>query len=268
MPEELGTVSLSRYAITGYAASRLILFPLILVIAVSFAGCAGRTWDYVALGDSYPAGYGAQKSYVDYYAEYIQADLGVQVKVHNFSRTGLTTAALLNQVRNDEQIRIALQDAEVITIWIGWNDFTGSLAQYKAETCGGDENLDCISNATRTFDQNIGLILDELLTLADPQNTIIRIADVGIPALFIHDWQQQGQFERLRNPAFEAWRNYLVNAANQRNLTIVPAYHTLNGSDGDELIPGIYQSDGIHFNDKGQRLIADLHREAGYAYAP
>jgi hypothetical protein len=30
----------------------------------------------------------------------------------------------------------------------------------------------------------------------------------------------------------------------------------------------ITQEDGIHVNDEGHRLIARLHREAGYEYAP
>jgi lysophospholipase L1-like esterase len=248
--------------------SRLFLTLSIVLLLPVFAMCTNRTWDYVALGDSYPAGYGAERSYVDYYAEYMEADLGVQVEVHNYARTGLTTAGLLGQLRQDKTLRGRLREAEVITIWIGWNDFSEPLARYNAGRCGGQENLDCLSQAAGTFRENIDAILDEILSLCNPQETLIRIADVGIPPLFLEDWRQHGRFEALHGPGFEAWRNHLVEAAGQRGVTVVQTYRVLNGANGDETLKGIYQSDGIHFNDKGQGLIASLHREAGYEVAP
>jgi len=60
---------------------------------------ANTTWDYVALGDSIPAGYGVKgQSYVIYYAEYIEADLGVKVNVQNWSIPGQTTKQLLTKL--------------------------------------------------------------------------------------------------------------------------------------------------------------------------
>jgi lysophospholipase L1-like esterase len=225
-------------------------------------------WDYVALGDSYPAGYGSERSYVDYYAEYIEADLGVRVEVHNFARTGLTTSGLLSLVRDNGEIRNAIREAEVITLWIGWNDFSDPLMRYYAGTCGGKENLDCLLEASIEFNKNIDKILDEILTLTHPQEKIIQIADVGIPLSFINEWKQQGQFETLKKFCFETWRDYLVESARQRDIRVVYTYQVLNGPEGNGITKGIYQSDGIHFNDKGQRIIADLHREADYEYAP
>ncbi len=234
----------------------------------SSAGCSKRTWDYVALGDSYPAGYGSERSYVDYYADHMEADLGVQVEIQNFARTGLTTSGLLSQVRSDEKLQEAIREAEVITIWIGWNDFSEQLGRYYNGSCGGEQNLDCIIEATKTFNENIDAILDEILTLTNPSETLIRIADTGIPLIFIDTWGQHGWLDTLQKTCFETWRTHLVEAANQRNITVVFTYQILNGPGGDEILKGIYQSDGIHFNDKGQRLIADLHREAGYELAP
>ncbi|MBN1452565.1 MAG: SGNH/GDSL hydrolase family protein [Anaerolineales bacterium] len=227
-----------------------------------------KTWDYVALGDSYPAGYGAVSSYVDYYAEHIEEDLGVQVELHNYAQTGLTSSELLSQVRSDKELREALRNAEVITIWIGWNDFRESLAQFYVGTCGGEKNLDCMLESVTMLNGNIDAILDEILNLANPQDTLIRIADTGIPPIFLITWKQHGWFETLQESCFEVWRDHLVAAANQRDIRVVYTYQILNGPGGDERMKGIYQSDGIHFNDRGQRLIADLHREAGYEYSP
>jgi lysophospholipase L1-like esterase len=247
---------------------KLLLIPITFIITFNLMGCADNAWNYVALGDSYPAGYGAERSYVDYFAKQVEADLGVRVEIHNFARTGLTTSGLLSLIRNDGEIREAIRDTDIITLWIGWNDFRDPLLQYYAGNCGGDENLDCFLKTSEEFNKNIDAVLDEILTLTSPQETIIRIADAGIPLSFMNTWQQQGMFETLQELCFEVWRDYLVEAAHQRNITVVYTYQVLNGSNGNEIMKGIYQSDGIHFNARGQRLIADLHREVGYEYAP
>lgn len=252
----------------GLFFSRLTLISSTLAIIFFIMGCTEKRWDYVALGDSYPAGYGAERPYVDYYAEHMEADLGVRVEIHNFARTGLSSSELLGQLRDDEELREAIRDAEVITIWIGWNDFRESLGQYYAGTCGGPENLDCILESATRLNENMDAILDEILNLANPRDTLIRIADAGIPPVFMATWIQHDWFETLQESCFEVWRDHLVEAADQRGITVVHTYYVLNGPGGIEKIMGIYQSDGIHFNDKGQRLIADLHREAGYEYAP
>lgn len=245
---------------------RFRLAPALLVLFGGLVvGCASRTWDYVALGDSTPAGYGMEDSYVDYYAEFIEEDLGGRVEVHNFSRSGQSTSSLLNRLRTNEDLRAAVRDAEVITIWTGWNDFGEPLSQYRNETCGGEDNLECVREAVTALNANIDAILDEILSLTSPQDALIRIADVGIP--FVATWKYHGWFEMLQGPCYEAWREHLIEAAEQRGITVVYTYHVLNGPSGDETIEGIHQSDGFHFNEEGHRLVARLHREVGYEYA-
>jgi len=251
-----------------YASDARSLFAFTAVLACfAVTSCMkNKPWDYVALGDSTPAGYGVDKSYVDYYGEFIAEDQGVQVESHNFSQSGQTTGVLLKQLRNNEELREAVRNAEVITIWTGWNDLSKPLSQYRDETCGGEDNLDCIREAVAALNANIDAILDEILSLTSPQDTLIRIADVGIP--FVNTWKHQGWFETLHGPCYEVWRAHLVEASEQRGITVVYTYHVLNGPDGDEKTEGIFQNDGIHFNAEGHRLIARLHREAGYGYAP
>ena len=99
---------------------------VLMILALLLAGCstprtlatqeANAAWDYVALGDSIPSGFGVNgRSYVTYYAEYIQADLGVTVKVHNWSVPGQTTRQLLQSLQNNQVLRDAIKEAEVIT---------------------------------------------------------------------------------------------------------------------------------------------------------
>ena len=240
---------------------------LSVLVSALTAGCGPKTWDYVALGDSWPAGYGVEKSYVDYYAEFIEQDLGVQVEVHNFSVSGQSATLLLGQLRNNVEIREAIQAAEVITIYTGWNDLFRQLELYRREECGGEDNLDCIRERVVTLNANIDGILDEILSLTSTQDTLIRIAENGIPLM--NSWLDKGWFEILRGPCYEDWSEHLIAAAEARGITVVYTYHVLNGPDGDQpMDESIMQSDAIHPNDEGHKLLARLHRDVGYEYGP
>ncbi len=243
------------------------LCGLTVMVSALTAGCGPKTWDYVALGDSYPSGHGVEKSYVDYYAEFIEQDLEVQVEVHNFSRSSQSATLLLDQLRNKPEIREAIREAEVITIYTGWNDLFRQLEFYKREECGGEDNLDCIREEVVALNADLEAILDEILSLTSAQDTLIRIAESNIPVM--NSWLYKGWFEILRGPCYEDWRVPLIEAAEARGITVVYTYHVLNGPDGDlPMDESITQSDGIHPNEEGHKLIARLHREVGYEYGP
>jgi lysophospholipase L1-like esterase len=238
-----------------------------LSVIALLAGCGTKTWDYVALGDSYPAGSGVEKSYVDYFAEHIAEDLGVKVDVHNFAQSGISTTTLLNKLRTSSDLRDSIKSAEVITIFTGWNDLWSELEDFRREECGGEDNLDCIREEVARLKLDIEGIFDEILSLTSAQDTLIRVADYSI--LPIKSWQYRGVFDILREVCYEDWREHLIEAAEARGITVVYTYHVLNGPNGDQpMDESITQEDGIHVNDEGHRLIARLHREAGYEYAP
>ena len=237
------------------------------MVGVIATGCSSKTWDYVALGDSYPHGHEVEYSYVDYYAEHIEQDLGVDVEVHNFARDGQTIGALREFVYEDEELRIAIKDAEVITIWTGWNDLWRPLEKYRRETCGGEDNLDCIRAEVAIMNSDFDAVLDEILSLTSTQDTLIRIADYGIP--HVNSWKHKGWFDTLVGPCYETWRDHLVEAAEKRGITVVYTYHVLNGPTGDlPMDESITLDDRVHLNEEGHRLVAQLHREVGYDFAP
>jgi len=227
-----------------------------------------NTWDYVALGDSYPAGFGVEKSYVDYYAEFIEQDLGVQVEIHNFSVSGQSATTLLYKLRKDDELREAIKEAEVITIYTGWNDLFSELDQYGKGICGGEDNLDCIREEVAGLKTDIDAILDEILSLTSTQDTLIRIADTDIPVA--NSWIYKGWFDILKGPAYDDWREHLIRAAEQRGITVIYSYHALNGPNGDQPVDDSLTREGdvIHLNEEGHKLIAKLHREAGYEFVP
>lgn len=223
-------------------------------------------WDYVALGDSVPNGFGVtgNRSYVDIYAGYIREDLDVAVITHKWTQDGETSGQLLEKLRNNQELRDDISKAELITIWTGWNDLGGALSLYQDNTCGGNDNLDCIHKSVELLKTNIDAIIVEILSLRNPWDAQIIIADGGNP--FVGTWKEQGIFENLREPAFEVWRDHIHLAAEENDLQIVFSYEVLNGPDGDEDpgTLGIMQADGLHLNIDGHILLADLHRALGY----
>jgi lysophospholipase L1-like esterase len=238
--------------------------PLDTPTVVEAVSKSKDSWDYVALGDSTPA---PRPSYVDYFAEAIEADLGVSVTVHNWAVNGQTTRDLLFQLRNNQELRDTIKEAEVITIWTGWNDVIPLIGLNKDERglCTGGEtpDLDCIGEAVNALKENFDAIVSEILSLRSSQEAIIRVANVGNP--FVAEWKEWGVFEEFKGPACEEWLNHMAEEAERHGITAVHSYQALNGLDGDQEVPAeIMLADGLHFNEKGQRLLAELHRGTGY----
>ena len=223
--------------------------------------------DLVALGDSTPAGYGVVDSYVDLYAEYIETDLGVAVRVHNWARGGQHAADLLSVLQSDQALRDEIREAEVITIWTGMNDiFVGVGSKPKGGACGNWEGLDidCAAERVERLKGNIDAIIAEILSLGSPDETLVLIADVGNP--HARQWKEMGLLDELKGPMMEEWIDHIAEAAEQNNVQVVHTYRVINGPNGDDqgAPPGILQADGFHFNGEGHRLLADLHRQVGY----
>jgi hypothetical protein len=110
-------------------------------------------------------------------------------------------------------------------------------------------------------------LLAETVSLASPVDTLILIADVGIPNLFVARWKEDGTFDDLKQHAYQVWREYLVQAAARHGVYVVNTCGLLNGPNGDqEMSPDCVQSDGLHLNERGHRLLAERHRQVGYEF--
>ena len=230
-------------------------------------------WDLVALGDSTPTGYGvgADNSYVQVYAEYIEEDLGVDIVVHNWATNSIRTVAeWAEEVHNNDELRGDLRNAEVITIWLGWHDVIPNIGVPRDGPCyprSQEVDLDCLAEVTAPMEGAFEDLLSEIVSLASPSETLILIADVGIPPLFVARWKEDRTFNDQRQHANEVWREYIVQAASRHGVLVVNTYEVLNGLNGDqEMSPDYVQSDSLHLNEQGHRLLADRHRQVGYEY--
>jgi len=210
----------------------------------------GAEWDYVVLGDSRTWGF------PDYYAAHIEADLGVKVTVHYWSRDGQMSGSLLLLLRNNQELRSDISEAEVVT-------FFGNAGR---GYCGGIDTEDCFGQTLTDFRANLDAIIAEILSLRSTSDTIIRTMDWFHPC--VKENKEDGIFEECKR-CIEALNEQIVQAASEHNIPVVRTHPVFNGPDGDEDAreKGYVQADGLHHNEAGRVLIADLHRELGYEYA-
>jgi len=224
------------------------------------------TIDLVALGDSTPAAYRTARSYAQIYATYIEEDLGVAVRFHQWARNGQRASELLTNLQQDQALREDIRQAEVITIWTGFNDIVPATGiDPKGGVCGpwADLDLDCAGVRVAALKSTIDGIVAELLDLADPGKTLILFADVGNP--LANRWQELGLLDELKGPIMEAWIDHVSEACDGTGIRVVHTYQALNGPEGDQAVdPEIMQDDGLHLNGDGHRLLADVHRRMGY----
>lgn len=127
--------------------------------------------DYIALGDSIAAGWGADDRYG--YAERFRDrlhDAGESVTLNNTARAGLTSCGLLAQVTTDSTTRDALAGARVVSISIGGNDL---LACARDNFTTIDEI--CAVRALTRFQYTWSEILKQLPVLSDSRLLVMTV---------------------------------------------------------------------------------------------
>lgn len=236
----------------------------IISLMATVSGCTSQQGiSYVALGDSIPAGWMVgDQNYVEFFADYLRKDLDSEVTVHNFGIPGLETRELLDRLQTNAILRETVAEADVITVWTGWNDLAFPVAKFESGMCGGEENLDCLREKAGEMNGYIDGILDELLALNSSGDTRIMIADNVLGSHAFTNWKEPGLFDLLQKEAYEAWQGHFADAARERGLIVVSTYEGVHGPSGDDPNHSLFLGDGLHFNVEGHRLIADLHQEA------
>jgi lysophospholipase L1-like esterase len=220
-------------------------------------------WNYAALGDSLAAGTGASyKGYVDRYADYLEADTGVQVNVINLGQNGLTSPELLFALRSDPSWRRAVGEADILTVNIGINDLGHAAQAYENGTCGGTDNQDCLRAAVQTVKGNWSAITAELLSLRSTSDTIIRAVGLGYtPYLDPEEASDSGPSDGEPND-FQVFEPYLAEV--NRHIATTASHNDIPYAEM-RLDKGYISQDGVHPNDEGYEAIAGQLRELGYS---
>jgi hypothetical protein len=242
------------------------VFSLMLVVLL-LTGCAGAqaeptatpaptSWDYVVLGDS------VASTFPRHYADHIEADLGVEVTMHYWNRSDQSSAAMLRDLRDHEDLRSDIREAEVVTFFVSPKHLQWPAMDYDAGTCGGSDNQDCLREALALLKADTDAIIAEILSLRSTDDTIIRAMTYYNPR--VNAWNTERSFEDL-NPYWVAHNEYLIQAASEHNIPVARMDLAFNGPnlDEDPSDKG-YVSDGWHPNPEGAACIAELFRELGY----
>lgn len=205
-------------------------------------------WDYVALGDSRTR----RATWPETWANYIEADQGITVNLNNWAFNGQPSEELLVTLRENENLRNDIRQAEVITLLT--TDETGQNATLFYE------NLEeCPNEAYKGI---LDEIVGEIISLRGGESTLFRM---------IEHYNFPGPTERAmehfeaKKRCIQIYNQIVHSTADRYGIPVVPLFEAFNGPDGDENPDDKgYLSDGIHTSPEGDLVIADLLRELGY----
>lgn len=261
---------------------------VVMLTAIFLAGCAPATatpptgtplptptevvtptaepvWDYVALGDSNPAGYGVLRSYVALYAVDIGKDLGVQVNMHNRAFNGARVGEILTGLQKDPALQQDIRDAEVVTIDVGANDWTPVAVAYPAQNCGGADNEDCMRKLIEYYRENLEGILEEIARLRGPDaRVLVRVVDLYLSDCDFPDFFKNKEIFNGVNPYVTEFNAVIAELSAAHGAKVVPLHLELNGPDGTKNPVRFLQEDHCHLSTGGHQKVADLLRELGY----
>lgn len=229
-------------------------------------------WNYTAIGDSLAVGLYALVGYVPRYRNYVSIDNAVSVNMTKYAVGGQTSDQLLNALKTNASYRNSVSNSKLVTFDIGGADFLNARTAYKALTCGGTDNQDCIRNAMSNFKTSWNGILNEILLMRSLSNTVIRTMDVYNPYVnedkIADTWpNDQGNDFQVFKPYADEMNGYIASTCAIAGIPRANVYQTFNGVNGDEdpSDKGYISFDGMHPNDTGHRVIADMFRVLGYS---
>ena len=248
-----------------------ILFVIVSALAttwtvwpVSVASAAIPQANYTALGDSIAFGLYAFPGlgYVPLYAKALHSANNVSVNLFPLGVPGWTSTDLANALKTNVVFQVFVYSSDATTVNIGGNDLNQARSSFKAGTCGGSDNQDCLRNAVTTFGSNWLFIINAIRFLRNGRPTILRTMDIYNP--YVDEDTTTGDFDVLNK--------YLndVNGIIHSTESIVPvanvyyAFNILNGKVVDPASKGLLAFDGFHPNTLGHARIAAKLNELGY----
>lgn len=214
----------------------------------------------VGLGDSVPAGtLCGCTPYVDQVGRQVAEQRGAVSTVHNLARAGLTTAGLVDQLRQSTVDR-EIADADLVIVTIGANDFDAS--RLTDPDCAPADQFGCYRDTLAAQRARLATILDRIADLnTNPDN---RVLVTGYWNVFL-----DGRVGRRMGSEYTTASNALTIVDNAQIAavsaghggTYVDIYTPFKGA-GDRDDTKLLASDGDHPNAAGHALIAQALLQA------
>lgn len=234
-------------------------------------GPAESELTYVALGDSLATTYGgASVDYPTLYGEAAALALGEEVVVENEAIPGITSGSLLILLRSSGPLQAKIRDAEIVTVHIGGNDFNSANNASLERDCAAKGDLSCHREALEGVKENLEAIVQEILSLRSPSDTIIRVIANYDRFPDNEAMQNRGfpdDYSEAIRPIMQEWNAFTCDLAERNRITCVSLYRAFNGPRGREspFQKGLLTPDGDHLSDMGHKAIAAELAELGFA---
>ena len=202
---------------------------------------------YVALGDSLTAGIGSDlfsPDFVDRYAGKASALLQKRVIIDKFARSGATSGEILASL-DIPVICETLKASDIVTLTAGGNDLIDA-----AELFLIDQNEDRLFNALESAIITIKKIMERIHDLHHPKHNryIMRILNLYNPFPNIPQAE----------PWLQKFNSHLNEYARYPHIEVADIYGAFNGKQRELLR-------GIHPNDQGYEVMAEVVHRLGYA---
>ena len=225
---------------------KLLSVALCIIIAfsatgiIAFADEAEETTDYLVLGDSIAFGAGMINTVDACYGKIVADTNGYTYT--NLSIPGITSGVLLEMLTDGENVRTNVENAEIISISIGGNNFLTNNMVALAIDCLVTKNEDRFNKIADVYYTELCQVIDEINKL-NP-NAVILLQTVYNP----QDGAAAKVYGLGGDKINEMIRKY--NDEHPGEIVIVEVADYLNGD------PSNFADDKLHPSARGNELIA------------
>ncbi|MFL4359263.1 SGNH/GDSL hydrolase family protein [Streptococcus uberis] len=189
--------------------------------------------NYLAIGDSLTEGIGDESNqggFVPLLAQDIESHFNMQVTASNFGVAGNTSQQILDRMKDDPNLKKALESADLITVTVGGNDIMAVVRQNLSTL---DESS--FLEASKDYQNH----LREMISLAKKGNKRVKIYILGLYNPFFLNFPQIKEMQSIIDDWNEMTRAVI---SDYSNVHFVPINDRLyKGIDGKD---GVIQSDG------------------------
>jgi lysophospholipase L1-like esterase len=232
------------------------------------AGSAEAGLRLVSLGDSDATGAGDEegRGWVRRYADLVAEQTGTDVTVVERAREGLTSDALLAELRENDVLREDVSTADVVVLGAGGADMNAGDDAWDAGTCSGTT---CYEPGLAAYAENIAAVSALIADLRAGEPTVFRAmtppngltgAEDVVPPFLVATATEVGAFQS------GSLRESTCAAVREHGGECVDVMTDFNGPDGteDAYASGLMNhADCCYPSAKGQQRIAELLLETG-----
>ena len=124
----------------------------------------------------------------------------------------------------------------------------------------------CFKETADEYAENTRQIIKEIKSLVDENGAMIILQSDFMP---VNWWLEEVGLEDRIDFCLECFDSYYeaqAEVASKEGIPFKDVFHILNGENLDQnpADMGLVGDDGIHENDKGAKLVAELYRNAGF----